>query len=241
MNSFRFLERGIEAEIAPPGADPRRGRRGRAGDAALRPRVSGALTSLRSKEEAHDYRYFPEPDLVPLAPTEAMLERARAALPELPAARAERFERELGLTADDGASCSRSAASSATSSRRRWRRRRRDPRAGSRTGSINELRRALGDARPGANQARAGRARAAGGAGRGQAGRPRPRHARCSACWSPRAATPRRSSRSEGLGRGGGATSWAAIVDRAIAANPDAVEKMRGRQGPGDRARSSAP
>ena len=59
-----------------------------------------AITSLRSKEEAHDYRYFPEPDLVPIAISEAMLERARAALPELPAARAERFERDLGLTPD---------------------------------------------------------------------------------------------------------------------------------------------
>jgi aspartyl-tRNA(Asn)/glutamyl-tRNA(Gln) amidotransferase subunit B len=60
---------------------------------------SGALSSLRSKEEAHDYRYVPEPDLVPIAPTEEMLERARDALPELPAARADRFE-ELGLSAD---------------------------------------------------------------------------------------------------------------------------------------------
>jgi len=58
------------------------------------------LTPLRSKEEAHDYRYFPEPDLVPVTITPEMLERARAALPELPAARAERFERDLGLTAD---------------------------------------------------------------------------------------------------------------------------------------------
>ena len=58
------------------------------------------ISSLRSKEEAHDYRYFPEPDLVPIAISEAMLERARAALPELPAARAERFERDLGLTTD---------------------------------------------------------------------------------------------------------------------------------------------
>jgi aspartyl-tRNA(Asn)/glutamyl-tRNA(Gln) amidotransferase subunit B len=58
---------------------------------------SGALTALRSKEEAHDYRYFPEPDLVPLAPTEEMLERARGALPELPAARAERLARDLDL------------------------------------------------------------------------------------------------------------------------------------------------
>src|SRR5206468_2304222 len=56
-------------------------------------------TSLRSKEEAQDYRYFPEPDLVPLEVSEQMLEAARAELPELPAARAERFERELGLDA----------------------------------------------------------------------------------------------------------------------------------------------
>src|SRR5205823_8954682 len=52
---------------------------------------------LRAKEEAHDYRYFPEPDLVPLVPTTEMLERARAEIPELPAARAERFESDLGL------------------------------------------------------------------------------------------------------------------------------------------------
>src|SRR5204863_612782 len=62
--------------------------------------VSGSLSSLRSKEEAHDYRYFPEPDLVPVAPTEEMLARAREAMPELPAARAERFERELSLPPD---------------------------------------------------------------------------------------------------------------------------------------------
>ena len=62
--------------------------------------VSGALTPLRSKEEAHDYRYFPEPDLVPLLATSEMVERARDALPELPTARAHRFEEELGLPAD---------------------------------------------------------------------------------------------------------------------------------------------
>jgi aspartyl-tRNA(Asn)/glutamyl-tRNA(Gln) amidotransferase subunit B len=62
--------------------------------------ASGALSPLRSKEEAHDYRYFPEPDLVPLAPTDEMLDRARGALTELPAARAERLERDLGLPRD---------------------------------------------------------------------------------------------------------------------------------------------
>jgi aspartyl-tRNA(Asn)/glutamyl-tRNA(Gln) amidotransferase subunit B len=94
MNSFRFLERGIDAEIARQ--ERVLGEGGTIEQETLHfDPVSGSLTSLRSKEEAHDYRYFPEPDLVPLAPTEAMVERARAALPELPAARAERFEREL--------------------------------------------------------------------------------------------------------------------------------------------------
>ncbi len=59
---------------------------------------SGALTPLRSKEYAHDYRYFPEPDLVPLAPTEEMLNEAREALPELPAERRQRYVSELGLS-----------------------------------------------------------------------------------------------------------------------------------------------
>jgi aspartyl-tRNA(Asn)/glutamyl-tRNA(Gln) amidotransferase subunit B len=99
MNSFRFLERGIDAEIA-------RQERALADGGEIEQETlhfdptSGTLTSLRSKEEAHDYRYFPEPDLVPLAPTEEMVERARAALPELPAARAERFERDLKLPAE---------------------------------------------------------------------------------------------------------------------------------------------
>ncbi len=59
---------------------------------------TGALTPLRSKEYAHDYRYFPEPDLVPLAPTEEMLSAARKSLPELPEARRERYLDELDLT-----------------------------------------------------------------------------------------------------------------------------------------------
>jgi aspartyl-tRNA(Asn)/glutamyl-tRNA(Gln) amidotransferase subunit B len=97
MNSFRFLERGIEAEIARQEQIVRDGGEVEQETLHYDP-ATGALTSLRSKEEAHDYRYFPEPDLVPVAPTDAMLERARSALPELPAARAERFERELQLS-----------------------------------------------------------------------------------------------------------------------------------------------
>ena len=99
MNSFRFIERGIEAEIARQEALVR------SGDPVTQETLhfdpaSGALSSMRSKEEAHDYRYFPEPDLVPLAPTEDMLIAARRAIPELPAARAERLESELGLSPD---------------------------------------------------------------------------------------------------------------------------------------------
>jgi aspartyl-tRNA(Asn)/glutamyl-tRNA(Gln) amidotransferase subunit B len=102
MNSFRFVERGIEAEIA------RQSELWRSGTGVVQETlhfdpVSGSLTSLRSKEEVHDYRYFPEPDLVPVVPTEQMLDRAREALPELPAARVERFETEYGLTAEAAA------------------------------------------------------------------------------------------------------------------------------------------
>jgi aspartyl-tRNA(Asn)/glutamyl-tRNA(Gln) amidotransferase subunit B len=99
MNSFRFLERGLEAEIARQERLVREGGEVEQETLHFDPQ-SGALSALRTKEEAHDYRYFPEPDLVPIVPTEAMLERARAALPELPAARAERLERELELPAE---------------------------------------------------------------------------------------------------------------------------------------------
>src|SRR5919202_1545155 len=99
MNSFRFLEKGIRAEIQRQEALLRAGEEVVQETLHFDPRTE-TLTPLRSKEEAHDYRYFPEPDLVPITITEAMLDRARAALPELPAARAERFERDLGLSAD---------------------------------------------------------------------------------------------------------------------------------------------
>ncbi len=99
MNSFRFLERGVLAEI-----DRQVELLGSGAEVVQETLhfdpASGHLTPLRSKEEAHDYRYFPEPDLVPVVATEEMVQAARAALPELPAARAERFERQLGLSGD---------------------------------------------------------------------------------------------------------------------------------------------
>jgi aspartyl-tRNA(Asn)/glutamyl-tRNA(Gln) amidotransferase subunit B len=99
MNSFRFLQRGVEAEIERQKALVEAGGTVEQETLHFDP-ASGSLTSLRSKEEAHDYRYFPEPDLVALAPTEAMLEEARESLPELPAARIERYVTELGLAED---------------------------------------------------------------------------------------------------------------------------------------------
>ncbi|WP_205698484.1 Asp-tRNA(Asn)/Glu-tRNA(Gln) amidotransferase subunit GatB [Conexibacter sp. SYSU D00693] len=98
MNSFRFIERGIRAEVARQEALLRDG--GEVVQETLHfDPVSGSITSLRSKEQAHDYRYFPEPDLVPIAITQEMLDRARAALPELPAERAARLE-AAGLSAE---------------------------------------------------------------------------------------------------------------------------------------------
>jgi aspartyl-tRNA(Asn)/glutamyl-tRNA(Gln) amidotransferase subunit B len=99
MNSFRFIERGIRAEVARQTAIVREGGRVEQETLHFDPRTE-AITSLRSKEEAHDYRYFPEPDLTPVAITQEMRDRAAAALPELPLARAERFEKDLGLSPD---------------------------------------------------------------------------------------------------------------------------------------------
>jgi aspartyl-tRNA(Asn)/glutamyl-tRNA(Gln) amidotransferase subunit B len=99
MNSFRFIERGIRAEIA-------RQQKLLAAGAQVEQETlhfdpsSGAITSLRSKEEAHDYRYFPEPDLLPVSIDEQMLAAAREAMSELPADRAERLRTELGLSAE---------------------------------------------------------------------------------------------------------------------------------------------
>ncbi|MGB0096627.1 MAG: Asp-tRNA(Asn)/Glu-tRNA(Gln) amidotransferase subunit GatB [Solirubrobacteraceae bacterium] len=99
MNSFRFLERGVKAEIERQVGLLESGQPVVPETLHFDP-TSGALTPLRSKEEAHDYRYFPEPDLVPVVVSEEMLAAARAAIPELPAERAARFERELGLSGE---------------------------------------------------------------------------------------------------------------------------------------------
>jgi aspartyl-tRNA(Asn)/glutamyl-tRNA(Gln) amidotransferase subunit B len=99
MNSFRFLERGIEAELRRQRELIGAGRAVEQETLHFDPQ-SGTLTPLRSKEEAQDYRYFPEPDLPPLEVTAAMIEDARADVPELPADRRRRYEDDLGLNAE---------------------------------------------------------------------------------------------------------------------------------------------
>jgi aspartyl-tRNA(Asn)/glutamyl-tRNA(Gln) amidotransferase subunit B len=99
MNSFRFLERGVRAEIERQVGLLEAGQQVAQETLHFEP-TSGRLTPLRSKEEAHDYRYFPEPDLVPLVVDSAQLAAASNEIPELPADRAARFESELGLSTE---------------------------------------------------------------------------------------------------------------------------------------------
>jgi aspartyl-tRNA(Asn)/glutamyl-tRNA(Gln) amidotransferase subunit B len=98
MNSFRFLMQGVNAEIARQIALLESGEKVTQETLHFDP-ASGSLSSMRSKEEAHDYRYFPEPDLVPVAPTEEMLAAARKDMVELPAERQARYE-AMGLAPD---------------------------------------------------------------------------------------------------------------------------------------------
>jgi aspartyl-tRNA(Asn)/glutamyl-tRNA(Gln) amidotransferase subunit B len=99
MNSFRYLHDGVLAEIERQAGLLDGGQPVVQETLHFDP-VSGRLSPLRSKEEAHDYRYFPEPDLLPLVVTAEMLEEARRELPELPAERAARFQGEFGLSAE---------------------------------------------------------------------------------------------------------------------------------------------
>jgi aspartyl-tRNA(Asn)/glutamyl-tRNA(Gln) amidotransferase subunit B len=100
INSFRFVKKAIEFEIARQEALLSGG-----GKVVQETRgysdVRGETFSMRSKEEAHDYRYFADPDLPPLSIDDAWLARAKAELPEPLTARRERWQKELGLTAYD--------------------------------------------------------------------------------------------------------------------------------------------
>ncbi len=99
LNSFRALERAVAFEIARQSEVLQRG--GTVEQETLGwDDLRGMTYSQRSKEEAHDYRYFPEPDLPPLVVEEAWVARVRADLPELPQARYHRFVEEYGLSGE---------------------------------------------------------------------------------------------------------------------------------------------
>ncbi|MBM4188279.1 MAG: Asp-tRNA(Asn)/Glu-tRNA(Gln) amidotransferase subunit GatB [Gemmatimonadetes bacterium] len=100
LNSFANVERAVAAEAARQTALLDRGDRVEQVTLSF-DADSGTVRPMRSKEESHDYRYFPDPDLPPLVLDPSWLERQRAALPELPAARRERFEAALGLSGYD--------------------------------------------------------------------------------------------------------------------------------------------
>ena len=100
MNSFRFIQAAIEyeahrqIEILETGGTVDQ-------ETRLYDPDAGETRSMRSKEDAHDYRYFPDPDLLPLVLTEAYVENIKASLPELPDQKRARFETEYGLSRYD--------------------------------------------------------------------------------------------------------------------------------------------
>jgi aspartyl-tRNA(Asn)/glutamyl-tRNA(Gln) amidotransferase subunit B len=99
MNSFRSLEKALEYEAGRQSEVLRSGGFVEQ-ETYLWDAAAGRSMPMRSKEDAHDYRYFPDPDLVPLLVDRASIANLRATLPELPGARKARFEKELGLTAN---------------------------------------------------------------------------------------------------------------------------------------------
>ncbi|MDR0717750.1 MAG: Asp-tRNA(Asn)/Glu-tRNA(Gln) amidotransferase subunit GatB [Azoarcus sp.] len=100
LNSFRFLQQAIDFEAGWQIETIEDGGKIIQSTVLFDP-DTGETRMMRSKEDAHDYRYFPDPDLLPLVIEPEWIERARAAMPELPAAMKARFVRELGLSASD--------------------------------------------------------------------------------------------------------------------------------------------
>jgi aspartyl-tRNA(Asn)/glutamyl-tRNA(Gln) amidotransferase subunit B len=102
LNSVRFMQRAIEFEIERQIALIESGGRVTQ-ETRLWDERAAETRVMRSKEEAHDYRYFPEPDLPPLAISKELIESVRESLPELPDARRKRFIEEYGLSYNDAA------------------------------------------------------------------------------------------------------------------------------------------
>jgi aspartyl-tRNA(Asn)/glutamyl-tRNA(Gln) amidotransferase subunit B len=100
LNSFRFVEKAIQYEVARQIEVIEGGGRV-VQETRLYDSDKNETRSMRSKEEANDYRYFPDPDLLPVEIEDAFIDTVRASLPELPDEKAARFAREFGLTAYD--------------------------------------------------------------------------------------------------------------------------------------------
>jgi len=102
LNSFKFLQQAIDYEVQWQIDLLEDGGAVRQATVLFDP-DSGETRAMRSKEDAHDYRYFPDPDLPPLVIAPEWVEQVRATLPELPRAMAQRFQRDYGLPAHDAA------------------------------------------------------------------------------------------------------------------------------------------
>ncbi len=100
INSFKFVERAIDYEIARQASILEAGMKV-VQETRLWDPDRGSSHSMRSKEDAHDYRYFPDPDLPPLVITEDQIAEIRASLPELPEPRRARLVRDLGISEAD--------------------------------------------------------------------------------------------------------------------------------------------
>jgi aspartyl-tRNA(Asn)/glutamyl-tRNA(Gln) amidotransferase subunit B len=100
LNSFRFLQQAIDSEVQWQIDRIEDGGAVEQATVLFDP-DTGETRAMRTKEDAHDYRYFPDPDLPPLLIAADWIERVRAAMPELPARMAERFQSQYGLPAYD--------------------------------------------------------------------------------------------------------------------------------------------
>jgi len=100
LNSFRFLQQAIDYEVQWQINEIEEGRKIQQATVLFDP-DTGETRMMRSKEDAHDYRYFPDPDLLPLIISRDWVERTRAGMPELPEAKKQRFMADYGLSAYD--------------------------------------------------------------------------------------------------------------------------------------------
>lgn len=112
LNSFRFMQQAIDYEIRWQIGQLEDGHAIQQATVLFDP-DTGETRAMRTKEDAADYRYFPDPDLPPLAIAPAWVERVRAAMPELPRAMAARYQREHGLSAYDATQLTQSPAHAA--------------------------------------------------------------------------------------------------------------------------------